>query len=154
MSDEEWKMPLLAKVYEAFSAVVDGRVTLFENYAHVTSSDFTKTYHITWEDDVYSSNDNASYWHGAMGYPVIAVLMKQGRLTYDMDTAVLFSKIEWKSIIRSVKNDYTRAAFMVLEQLQASGIDIKNVVHEAEKVYDQIRNLKIKRRRGSVRPPS
>lgn len=154
MPADEWKMPLLAKVYEAFSAVVDGRVTLHGNSANVLSSDNKKEYLIAWEGDVYSSNDNASYWQGSLGYPVIAVLMMQGIITYDSEIAGLFSGIEWKTIIRKLKNDYTAAASLVLEQLKENGIEIESVRQEANRVYEQISALKIRRKRGSARPPA
>jgi hypothetical protein len=71
-----WKSPPKAKVYEALSAVADGRVTLMGGEkAEVVSSDGTKTYHVEWSPDSnqITSNDNASYWQGYMGYPIIAV---------------------------------------------------------------------------------
>lgn len=154
MPADEWKMPLLAKVYEAFSAAADGRVVLHGNYAKVSSSDYKKEYTIAWEGDVYSSNDNASYWQGSLGYPVIAVLMAQGKLTYDKSIAALFSGIEWKTIIRKLRNDYTAASEAVLERLKEKGTDIEPVRQEANNVYEQIGNLKIGRKRGSARPPA
>ena len=72
-----WKSPPKAKVYEALSAVADGRVTLMGGEkAEVVSSDGTKTYHVEWSPDSnqITSNDNASYWQGYLGYPIIAVL--------------------------------------------------------------------------------
>ena len=32
-------------------------------------------------------NDSASYWQGYAGYPVLAVMMKEGRLPYDRELA-------------------------------------------------------------------
>ena len=43
-----WKMPPLAKVYEALTAVADGRVTLLDDtHARVQSSDRRKTYDVS-----------------------------------------------------------------------------------------------------------
>lgn len=78
------KMPPVEKIYEAWSAVADGRVTIDDaaRKATVVSSDRTREYTVSWSDDgsVYNSNDNATYWRGYAGYPVIAVMMMQGRL--------------------------------------------------------------------------
>ena len=81
------KLPPIAKVYEAWSAVADGRMVLHPNErcATVASSNAQKEYTVTWDeaDAVHSSKDNATYWQGYAGYPVIAVLMEQGALPLD-----------------------------------------------------------------------
>lgn len=81
------KLPPLAKVFEAWSALADGRVALDaeERRASVASSNGAKAYTVAWSEDgaVYSSNDSATYWQGYAGYPVITVLMAQGRLPFD-----------------------------------------------------------------------
>ena len=85
-----WKSPPKAKIYEALSAVAGGRVTLMGGEkAEVVSSDGTKTYHVEWSPDLnqITSNDNASYWQGYMGYPIIAVLMVLGKLEYRTEVA-------------------------------------------------------------------
>ena len=72
------KLPPVEKIYEAWSAVADGRVAIDEaaRKATVVSSDRTREYTVSWSDDgsVYTSNDNATYWRGYAGYPVIAVM--------------------------------------------------------------------------------
>ena len=74
------KLPPAAKVYEAYSAIADKRVELHEQEAYVTSSDESKRYTVRFQDDVYSSNDNATIWQHYAGYPILAVLMLQKRL--------------------------------------------------------------------------
>ena len=68
------KVPL-AKVYEALSAISSKRVIMNDTEAIVYSSDNKKQYKVQWLDNKYTSNDNATYWQGYSGYPVIAVLM-------------------------------------------------------------------------------
>ena len=47
-----WKLPPRAKVFEAFTAVADGRVRLTgPGSATVTSSRGDKTYEVEWSDD-------------------------------------------------------------------------------------------------------
>lgn len=55
------KLPPLQKVYEAWSALADGRVEMGEDEATATSSNGAKHYTVSWSEDTYSSNDNASY---------------------------------------------------------------------------------------------
>ena len=87
------KLPPIEKIHEAYSAIADKRVVLKENEAEVSSSDLTKTYMVKWKDEVYSSNDNASYWQGYVGYPIIAVLMLQGKLPLNQEIAMYFQGI-------------------------------------------------------------
>ena len=56
------KLPPIQKILEAYTAIVDNHVNLTENEAKVTSSNGAKTYTVSWENDVYHSNDNATYW--------------------------------------------------------------------------------------------
>lgn len=82
----EWTVPLEVKVYEALAAVADGRVRLLgPTNAEAASSTGERVCTLAWSEDgrTYSSNDNASYWHGSMGYPIIAVAPARGQLAYD-----------------------------------------------------------------------
>lgn len=71
------KLPPIEKFYEAYSALADKRVTVEGSSAIVTSSDKTKTYKVEWQDNTYSSTDNATLWQGYAGYPVLSVLILQ-----------------------------------------------------------------------------
>ena len=114
----EWKIPKAAKVYEAYSAIADERITMHENWAEAVSSDGSKKYEIVWDQNTYASSDNASYWQKTLGYPLLAVLMLQGRLTYDPAIAEQFKGIPWKKINKEYKNDYDLAAASVLQTMQ------------------------------------
>lgn len=61
------KMPPIQKILEAYTAIVDKHVELKNNEALVTSSNGAKTYTVSWEDNIYHSNDNATYWQGYAG---------------------------------------------------------------------------------------
>jgi hypothetical protein len=148
----KWAIPPIAKIPEALSAVADSRVKLFENMAKVSSSDLRKEYTVEWEEDVYSSNDNASYWQGYMGYPLIAVLMLQGKIKYKKVIAELFKGINWKELNTKYKNEYAKVVTLILEDMKNSGVDIVSVNQEIESIYEQIKTLNI-RRRKSVSPP-
>ena len=139
----DWKIPKAAKVYEAYSAIADQRITMYENWAEVLSSDGSKKYEIVWDKDTYASSDNASYWQKTIGYPVLAVLMLQGIISYDADIAELFKGIAWKQINKEFKNDYDKAAEAVLSKME----DAEKVRNSAEMVLKQCRQLDMKYKR-------
>jgi len=151
-----WKMPPKAKIYEALSAVADGRVKLKEGQqAEVVSSSGTKTYLVEWSEDrsAITSNDNASYWQGYMGYPIIAILMLLGRLSFKKEVADLLSGIPWKKINKQFRNDYTKATESVLAQLEAKGVPRETVTSEVDRIMAQIEKLELEKLPRRRRPP-
>ena len=92
------KMPPIAKIYEAYTCIADKRVQLEENRAFVTSSDGKKKYNVSWKENIYVSNDNASFWQGYPGYPVIAVLILQHKLPFKENIISLFKNINWHAL--------------------------------------------------------
>lgn len=139
----DWKIPKAAKVYEAYTAIADKRITMYENYAEVISSDGSKKYEIVWDMDTYASSDNASYWQKTLGYPVLAVLMLQERLSYDDEIAEMFKGIQWKKINMEYKNDYDKAAEVVLSNMAAS----EAIKESAEDILKQCEQLDLKYKR-------
>ena len=151
-----WKSPPKAKIYEALSAVAGGRVTLMGGEkAEVVSSDGTKTYHVEWSPDLnqITSNDNASYWQGYMGYPIIAVLMVLGRLEYRTEVADFLAGVRWKQMNRQFRNDYTKAIDSVLDALEAKGTPRQTVVAEVDRILAQIEELELEKLPRRKRPP-
>lgn len=69
------KLPPIEKIPEAYTAIEDDRIELYDDHAIVKYSNNEKEYLIKWIDNLYYSNDNSTYWQGYTGYPVIAVLM-------------------------------------------------------------------------------
>jgi hypothetical protein len=146
-------MPPLEKVYEAYSAIADDRIEMGQESAAVLSSDYSKKYLVTWQDGVYTSNDSASYWQGYSGYPMIAVLMLQGKLPLEWAIAGHFKSINWKKLNAEHKANYVEAVAVILDDLRQNGVDCDVINGEVEKVYEQIKTLDIKCKRSSVRPP-
>ena len=99
---------------------------------------------------MYHSNDNASYWQGYAGYPVIAVLMLQEKLPYDQKLANNFANVNWNEINKKYKRNYIKAAADVIEE---KGLDEEKVMAELERVYADLKQLSITIKRGSLRPP-
>jgi hypothetical protein len=151
-----WKMPSEAKVYEALSAYADGRVHIKSpTEAEVKSSAGDKTYLIQWSEDMrrISSNDNASYWQGYIGYPIIAVLLALGKIDFDGETAKLLAGVPWKRINEHFKRDYEKAVDSVLQEVETKGGNKATIVQQVENIYLQLVALKLERGPQGTRPP-
>ena len=148
------KLPPLEKVYEAWSALADGRVSMCvdEQRATVASSDGQKEYTVAWDADgrVCSSNDNATYWQGYAGYPVLAVLMEQGHLPLDHAAAEAFADVNWTELNERFKHDYAAAVAHVVDERGLDGAKLDEAAHT---VLDALAALDRTIKRGSVCPP-
>lgn len=140
----KWAMPPIAKVYEALSAVADGRVTLTgETTAEVLSSEQDKTYTVKWDADspAITSNDNATRWQGYIGYPIIAALLQTGRIPFDRGAADALAGVPWHALNQQYKRDYDAAVAEVL-----SGVaDADAIRREAARIYATLAALELER---------
>lgn len=144
----KWDMPPLAKVYEALSAVADGRVRILsETSAEVLSSERDKTYTVKWSRDWRSvtSNDNATRWQGYIGYPIIAALLVAGRIAYDERLGATLAGVPWHALNKQYKRDYDAAVEHVLRELAERGSDPNEIRAEAQGVYDALAALQLER---------
>ena len=137
-------MPPIAKIYEAYSAIADERVLLEENKATITSSNGQKKYNVSWKENIYVSNDNASFWQGYPGYPIIAVLMLQHKLPFHKETALLFQNINWHELNEKYKRNYDKTIEEVLSHLNT---DVEKIKKETEEIYEALRNLPLEIKR-------
>lgn len=147
------KLPPKEKIPEAWTAIIDGRVAINENTAQVRSSNGAKTYYVRWEGDCYASTDSATYWQGYPGYPVLAVLMLQGRLPLNREVAARFGGINWTALNKRHKGDYSVALAEVYGNLQQAGTDTAPLQAEIEQVYLLLESLEITTKRGR-KPPA
>ncbi|MBV8770712.1 MAG: hypothetical protein JO166_00085 [Deltaproteobacteria bacterium] len=137
-------MPPIIKVYEAFGALADGRVRLTDEcHASVLSSDRTKSYGVEISADgrTISSNDNASYWQGYLGYPAIAVMLSRGLCPLREQAINALSGIPWKELNRRFRNDYSRTIEEIMRRAQQHGIDPDIVKAEAEAALLRLREF-------------
>jgi hypothetical protein len=151
-----WKMPPKAKIYEALSAVADKRVSITgHTTAQVLSSSRDKTYDVEWSEDYseITANDNASYWQGYTGYPIIAVLLHTGRIPFNPHIAQRLADIPWKSVNQKFKRDYGKAINHILDGIEAQGGDRMEIAREVEKIYEQLGTLQLQRSQRRRRPP-
>lgn len=139
-------MPPKEKALEAFTAIGDQRVQMGEESAIVVSSDGSKTYTVEWDRDVYASSDPATYWQGYPGYPVIAVLILQGKIKCDHSVFHLMKGIPWKKLNQDAKRDYAKAAENALAHFSEQNRNL--VLKENESVNDALEkmNLTLKRK--------
>lgn len=143
------KMPPVQKLYEAFSAIADKRIIIKDEEALITSSNYQKVYSVLWDEQVYKSNDNATFWQGYPGYPVIAVLILQNRLPYNEKVISYFKNIDWHKINEEHKADYDKALKHVLETLTLSSSEQKYIKEYEQSVYDELAKLSIEVKRNT-----
>ncbi len=132
------KLPPIQKIYEAYSALADDRFDLRPEEATITSSDGSRTYTVRWQDGLYRSTDNATYWQGYAGYPVIVVLLLQGLLPYDAEIAGWFKGIPWKALNDAHKRDYGAA---LQEAFQMAGLTEEQAARAEAKAAEDMAAL-------------
>jgi hypothetical protein len=149
---KNWKIPPPIKVYEALGAIGDGRVRTIDNDDaagawDVVSSEGAKTYRVELSADgrEISSNDNASYWQGYLGYPAIAVLLARGTLHASAKATRALAGIPWKELNRRFKNDYARTTAEVARIVEERGGDFEAIRAEAIAILDALAALQRKR---------
>lgn len=135
------KLPPIEKIPEAYTAIEDNRITLKENEALVKSSNGEKEYLIKWKDNIYYSNDSATYWQNYPGYPVIAVLMMQEKLSLNKEISKYFKNIDWNKLNKETKRDYKKSVEIILESVTEE--EKAKIYNEFNKVYEEIKNLNI-----------
>jgi hypothetical protein len=151
-----WKMPPIAKVYEAIGAIGDDRLRIEDaRRAFVTSSEGTRIYEVEIGEDgrEISSNDNASYWQGYLGYPAIAVMIARGLLRRPDEAVVRgLAGVAWKELNTRYRNDYDRTIEEVLARAAARGSDTDSIRTAAAALLDEVRTL-APRQGARRRPP-
>lgn len=153
-SSTDWEIPPLVKAYEALGAVGDGRVKIVnDTHAVVTSSSGGKNYQVETSTGgrEISSNDNASYWQGYLGYPAIAVLIERGLYRAPANVTDALAGIPWQEINRRNRNNYAKTLAEVDKLIEENGHDPDAVRSEAEALLDWL--TKLKPRRGTRRRP-
>jgi hypothetical protein len=151
-----WKMPPRAKVFEAFTAVADSRVRLTgPGSATVASSGGDKVYDVEWSEDgrTIAANDNASYWQGYAGYPIVATLLTRGELRADAAIVGMLAGIPWHELNERFRRDYDAAVAHALGELEAGGADPALVERQVDDVMQQLAALGLERAGRGRRPP-
>ena len=152
----KWKTPPREKVHEALSAVLDERVSIVaDNRAEVWSSDRSKRYTVTWSSDLssFGANDNASFYQGYTGYPILAVMLKLGVLPFRIDDCRPLRDVPWKAINKKHKNNYALAVADVLNERLPEASKRQAIDAYIDEVFDKLVSLELSRERPVGRPP-
>jgi hypothetical protein len=154
-----WKLPPKEKIYEAFSVLADRRYAIKEKSAAVKSSDGQKEYLVEWitgetsgEILKISSNDNASFWQGYPGYPIIAILMLTNNIQFNEEIIPYFRNIPWKVLNKAAKNNYASVVLKILDGIGDKKA-IERITGEVDSIYRQIEALKTGKLSRNKRPP-
>ena len=154
----EWALPSKIKIYEALGAIAYSRIELNENKngARVFSSSRNKFYTVNYDEKLNSimANDNGSYWKNYLGYPSIAFLMSIGKIIYTKKFSEALKGIKWKDLNTKFKNDFEKSMQVVMEQVEKTGVKKKELELEADKIFEQIRQLNMKMLFPKIIPPS
>ena len=139
------KLPPREKIPEAWSVLADGRIEMETDQARIISSDHHKEYIVLFKENTYSSNDSATYWQGYPGYPVLAVLMKQGKISTRPEIIEQFKNVNWHQINEKYKHDYASTLTYVIKDFK----DKNKIEAEITKEYTELSKLELilKRRR-------
>ena len=133
----------VSKIYEALSVLSDNRIKEKDKTCYfVTSSDHSKTYTVLVKDGIYSSNDNATYWQHYAGYPIIAVCLSTGVLSYDKSLLPHFKNVNWKKLNTQNKNNYDLSVNQFLSQLNEE--EKKKTEEECFNILKALKKLDIK----------
>ncbi len=135
------KLPPIEKISEAYTAVEDNRIIIYEDYAIVKSSNLEKEYLVKWKGNIYYSNDSATYWQGYPGYPILAILMLQNKISLNKNVSNYFKNIDWNKLNKETKRDYKKSLEEILKNLSQKEKDEIN--NEMNKVYQELKNLNI-----------
>ncbi len=143
-----WKEPEISKIYEALTAISDGRVEIYGNgsdKAKVWSSSRNKYYDVSYNPagKLIMSNDNSAYYTGTLSWPMVAFLMANGKIKYNPVLLKPLKGIIWKEINQRYKNDFPKAADSVLEDLKSKGHDINLIKKGAEEIYGETLKMKL-----------
>jgi hypothetical protein len=151
-----WQQPPIAKVYEALGSLADGRVLKKSDAtASVRSSSGDKEYTVEWTEhcECMSSNDNASFWQGYLGYPMIAVLLLLGKIPYSKSVSESLRGIPWKKINTKYRNDYEKTIAEVLAVAEERGANRSEIQNECVRILTQLGELKIQKADKKRKPP-
>ena len=158
---EKWKLPPKEKIYEAFSVLADNRFVIESNgKASVTSSSGNKQYSLEWIEEnslletiiKITSNDNASYWQGYLGYPIIAILMVNEKVQFNRSIIEHFKGIQWKALNTACNNNYSKVVEKILANINDEQ-EIEKIKQEIDNIFNQISDLYIVRLNKKLKPP-
>lgn len=150
----KWKIPPIIKIYEAIGCIADKRIEVHGNKAKVFSSSLEKYYTVEFDGkNKIMCNDNGSYYMGYLGYPAIAFLMMNGKITYNEKIAEWLKGIKWKDVNVRFRNDYKKTGNYIFGVVEKAGNDVGRLKEEAERVFKQVKELELELLGEKTKPP-
>ena len=142
-------------MYEALGAIGDKRIEVSGNEAKVYSSSRGKYYDVKYDPDknAITTNDNASYWVGYLGYPAVVFLLAKGIVKYKKESAAALRGIHWKDLNTKFKNDFEKAVKYILADLEKQGVDIEGLQADVKSIHEQVLALKLEKLGTTAKPP-
>lgn len=143
-----WKKPKDEHiVYEAFTALADGRVEkVSEGEYKCFSSSRNKFYSLTFAKEgefcSFMSNDNMAYYRKEFSYPMLAVLIFKKIIPLEAEILEYFKNIFWKELNTKNKNDYMKSVNEVLSDLEVKGVDVEKIKMGVSEIYNKICSMK------------
>ena len=146
------RLPPRIKALEAAGALGDGRVTLWRGLdgslrARVESSDGSRSYTVVVAGGPQGpirafSSDNGTRLRGYVGYPILAVLMLDGRLPRDRDVEEALRGVPWRRLNEQLKK-YDLVIERVKEIAAERGLDPERLERYMEEVRQQLKRITI-----------
>ena len=104
--EKRLRLPPRIKVLEALSAIADGRVKREGDHYVIASSDGSRSYTVYIDEarGLVYSNDNGTVYRGYVGYPIVAVLMMLGLLSFSKELSDGLRGIPWRELNEKYKN--------------------------------------------------
>ncbi len=138
------KAPPRIKVLEALGAIADGRIKKMDDHYEVVSSEGDRVYNVKVNEDKAYSNDNGTVYRNYIGYPIIAVLMLEGKLKYDEKISKSLKGIDWKRLNETYKN-YAKVEEIVGKIAEEKGVNKEEINKIIEEVLNELRRLSLEK---------
>lgn len=139
------RMPPRIKVLEALGSIADNRIhKIDDKHYEVISSDGTRKYrvYVDLETRRVYSDDNGTKLRGYVGYPIIAILMLNGKLPYNERLANALKGIPWKKLNETYKK-YAIVEIIVKEKARRKGVSSDEIDAFIRDVLAKLRSMQL-----------
>jgi len=139
------RMPPRIKVLEALGSIADNRIhKIDDKHYEVISSDGTRKYrvYVDLETRRVYSDDNGTKLRGYVGYPIIAILMLNGKLPYNERLANALKGIHWKKLNETYKK-YAIVENIVKEKARRKGVSSDEIDAFIRDVLAKLRSMQL-----------
>lgn len=133
------ELPPRIKILEALGAIADGRVRKVDEHYEVISSEGDRSYTVKINNYEVFSDDNGTKFRNYIGYPIIAVLMIEGKLQFDKNISNALKGISWRKLNETYKS-YHVVEKIVKNICKEKGIKEEDINRFIEEVLNELRS--------------